>query len=801
MMTWDQLSPEQQGILAKEQEALELKALDMGIARYRTERLGSERSCGSPEQKRITVAMRSLVPAIYELQKHVAGGGSAQGVTHWGYPFLSLPADKLAFITLATMVDNAGATTAVLSHRIGWRVKTERELAVIRRDAPDVYKAVRWHNKNWTKRAHRMAKARAKDVDYDWTPRTTHWMGMVLIQMAIDHAGMFDLRRFQRDGKTTVQAHLKAEIMAEIEEAHHESELLRPFYLPTVVPPKPWTNPESGGYYYHQMPLVKGHGSFRSSKVTAETHIPSVLEAVNAIQDTEWRVNDRIHEVMDQLWKAGGGWAALPPAEPLEIPSPDFEWDEADEDQKQGWKVSAAKVYDQNARLGSKRKSVIHKLWIAAQLSGKGIYFPHQLDWRGRGYPTPSHLHPQSDDAGRSLLEFADRCELGDRGREWLAIHLANCFGRKGPYAERIAWTRANMTDIEQSAKNPIDHRWWSMAKKPWQTLAACFEMVEAGKPGSKSCLPVQVDGSCNGLQHFSAMGRDLWGGLLVNLLPSDMPRSVYVEVAKEVVKLITADAADPGVWREAKGERPALAKAKMARRWEGRVTADTVKRPTMTIVYGLTYGGMMKQYLEDKWAEGVPGEAVDNIAYLRDKTWEALEGTLRGASTIMGWLRDVALIASENNRAIRWETPIGFPVVQEYLENRSAYLYTALQRLTIRLPNSTRRISAARQIRGLPPNFVHSFDASHMMATVLNCKRRGIRSFSMIHDSFGVHAARVDDLQAAIREEFVRMYEGPVLRDLWERWEADLGVMLPDPPDPGGLDLGNIIQSQYMFG
>ena len=39
------------------------------------------------------------------------------------------------------------------------------------------------------------------------------------------------------------------------------------------------------------------------------------------------------------------------------------------------------------------------------------------------------------------------------------------------------------------------------------------------------SRLPVQIDGSCNGLQHYAALGRDARGGGAVNLLPSERPQ------------------------------------------------------------------------------------------------------------------------------------------------------------------------------------------------------------------------------------------------------------------------------------
>ena len=34
------------------------------------------------------------------------------------------------------------------------------------------------------------------------------------------------------------------------------------------------------------------------------------------------------------------------------------------------------------------------------------------------------------------------------------------------------------------------------------------------------------MDGSCNGLQHYAALARDLTGGFAVNLCPSDKPQA-----------------------------------------------------------------------------------------------------------------------------------------------------------------------------------------------------------------------------------------------------------------------------------
>ena len=803
--TWDLLDPVEKAALSVEEEELEMRSIDMGLDRYRNERYASDRSFGWPEQKMIAGALDTLIPAIHKLQVHVAGGRPAKGVRHWGVPLLSLPADKLAFLTLAAMTNFANfgeaSRMAAVSRGIGTQVKIEREYALIKRDAPDVYRFMKKHAKNWTKRTHRTAKAKAVNIDTGWTPRITHWLGMVLLEQAITHTSMFKLTRFVIHGKTDVRLSLTRDAYDTIEAMHSECELLRPFYLPMVVPPKTWEGGD-GGYLFQPVQLVKPNLSGDWKARRSGVDMPHVVQAVNHLQATEWRVNKRILPVLKQLWDVGGGWASLPTSDPIPVPPPQFEWDTASDEDKKVWKLHATRIHDENARLGSKRKSIIHKLWIANQLQArKAVYFPWQLCWRGRAYPVPSHLHPQSDDVGRSLLEFATCHELGERGHHWLHVHLANCYGHdKDSYSERVSWVRSNLANIKQSADNPFDHRWWSAAKKPWQTLAACFELAEASTTyGSR--LPVQVDGSCNGLQHFSAMGRDAVGAARVNLLPGDAPEKVYEDIADEVTKLVARDCKRDGWWREPTDKREGITYKEVAPRWLDSVTASIVKRPTMTIVYGLTYAGMMKQYLADGACDGLPGSIIDNAAYLRDVTWEALDGALAGAASIMEWLRLIATIASKEGKALAWTTPIGFPVIQEYLTQKETHLYTAMQKLTIRSSGTTPKISAVRQIRGLPPNFVHAHDGSHMMSTVLNCAERGISDFSMIHDSFGVHACFVDDLQEAIREEFVKMYSGNILGDVHQHWEQELGITLPPPPPQGELELEEIIKSQYLFG
>ena len=59
-------------------------------------------------------------------------------------------------------------------------------------------------------------------------------------------------------------------------------------------------------------------------------------------------------------------------------------------------------------------------------------------------------------------------------------------------------------------------------------------DALATGNPATfVSRLPVQIDGSCNGLQHYAALCRDLDGGFSVNLLPSDRPQVCHDSPAR----------------------------------------------------------------------------------------------------------------------------------------------------------------------------------------------------------------------------------------------------------------------------
>lgn len=105
---------------------------------------------------------------------------------------------------------------------------------------------------------------------------------------------------------------------------------------------------------------------------------------------------------------------------------------------------------------------------------------------------------------------------------------------------ERLEYARSILPDIIDSAERPLDgRRWWQKSEEKWQTLACCIEIARAiasGNPAEYvSFFPVHQDGSCNGLQHYAALGRDREGAASVNLCHFKNPQDVYSTVLELV--------------------------------------------------------------------------------------------------------------------------------------------------------------------------------------------------------------------------------------------------------------------------
>lgn len=795
----------------QKQENLEQLSIDMGIQKYR-EVLARDGNEGLPPGKQlIKAAMDPMVKALAAWKETTREGLASRNAASF-YFLDDIDNEVIAWIAANCCLSRLHEMPKVasLASHIALRLEGTVNLDEIAKAEPKLADKMASKIKTMDQDKNRMVfirkgaeKAGIKVVQWDDTVRIR--LGTLLIEMFAQHTGLVVVDTVVR-GKGTKAMHLRPSESCRmwLEESHARCELLTPVRLPMVCMPRHWTNPFNGGYLTRNLrqPLVKTRNKGYLSTLK-EWDMPWVYASVNALQDTEWAVNLEVYEVVKELWESSRTDGGIPSRQDLPLPSRN--WDEQslpDEGALHAWKVGAAKTYEANAKLTSKRVQLVQKLWTAEVMAEQGnrFHFVYNLDWRGRIYPVAPSLSPQGDDVSKALLRFSKGMALGDDGAYWLAVHGANSFGvDKVSFEERIEWVLAHEAQIIEAANHPTTGTmWWCEADAPFTFLAFCFEYarlqawVDAGNDQDtfESNIACAWDGACNGLQNFSAMLRDPVGGKATGLIPGEKPADIYSQVAQRSQAIIDRDAAD-GV--------------EVAQRWTGKMTRKLAKRNTMTVPYGVTKRGMKDQLFQELVASE-SAHRVEDATYLAATNYEAIGDVVVAARLAMDWLREAAKVAASNKLPVRWTTPSGFLAVQDYREEEGDRLNFEVlgRRYQLLIQKTGDTLNTRKQALGISPNYVHSLDAAHLMRTVMFCAQDGMTDFAMIHDSYGVHAGASSRLRDNLRAAFIEQYSGNVLEtfrnELLEQLPEEKHAELPPLPPMGDLDLEQVRHSEYFF-
>lgn len=562
--------------------------------------------------------------------------------------------------------------------------------------------------------------------------------------------------------------------------------------------------------------------------------LESILMGLDVLGRVPWRINENILKISIELWNQGVNVSELTSATASaseNVNYPFMKREDFDKVEKyREYCRQAVNSRNEQSRQHSMTCDTNYKLEIARTFAGIPFYLPHSVDFRGRAYPIPPHLSHIGSDLSRGLLEFAEGRPLGPDGLFWLKVQFSNmCGNDKCSLADRAAFADKNMDNIKASARDPLALKaFWRTADEPWQCLATCMEIsaaLDSPEPEKfLSHLPVQQDGSCNGSQHYAALGGDIEGAEQVNLSPSPVPQDIYGTVAKIVSREIDRDVEK--FVKSPPGENEILTE-KVAKLLKGRVTRKIVKQPVMTNIYGVTQYGAKKQ-IEARLKEfaliPVEDEQLMRKAreYLTHKVFSALDELFVKARQIQDWLEycateicrsvplpvaqrygfnydaeefvnddspyigelrrknlstwnpckdfslknDLELTDRYPQTSVTWTTPLFFRVLQPYLKSSSVQLKTVLQLCSLQQSTIFDAIDSAKQVAAFPPNFIHSLDATHMFRTALACFKSEV-TFASVHDCFWTHAATVPQMNRILREEFVAMHSEPILERL----------------------------------
>ena len=809
------------GLLTQAQ--LEERMVGLGIHRARTGMENAEARGEASQNPYAATIYREFVEPLKDIvERDVAATGAAQRQAHVKL-LKGMDAWAVAYLAVRTLMNltvNAGKSSPGVrrvGYGIGRAIHTELYLTQFELLEPDLFHVLsdELGRRRSQSVQHRLAvfqnAAKKAGLDFvEWSIGAREQVGMYLLDSLI-MLGMVDMEappagpgKRQELGVT-----LSDTVVEVIQRIKGHVEITQPVFGPCVAAPRDWVALNDGGF--HTSRMCRAHPFLVKASSTARERLqqhemPQVYAAINHLQKTAWRVNTPVLDAITQVSKYRniGEIATLkdnskpPRPEWLAYHAKGEDMTEAQAAEFTLWKHNMAAWYTKQ-----KLDTSLFMRFMGATKTAEfyrdypELFFVWFADSRGRLYPLTQGVSPQGSDLQKGLIQFAHPKALGTaHGVHWFLINGANKFGfDTASLAERVMWHADKADMICAAAENPVDNLFWTEADNPVQFLAWCMEYAEfvklADKTQHMSALPVALDGSCNGLQHYSAMLRDEVGGQATNLTNNLVRADIYKAVAQVAAELMAASTnKDDATIREL---------------WlQHGLSRKLAKRSVMTTPYGVTKRSAVKYVIEDYLVGGnapcfsrdVYYEAA-NVAM--NYIWPAIGEVVVKAREAMDWLRKAGrkLGKASESGVVFWYSLSGFLASQTYYEQEEHFIRTKLYgHARIKVVTEAKESSGERHATAMAPNFVHSCDAAHLHLTTVAMCNQGVVDMAMIHDDFGCHAADAELLFHTIRRVFYVMYTDGDPMELFASEHSIQDAL----PSKGSLDLSEVLLSEHFF-
>lgn len=815
-----------------DQLTLERLAITKGRDRYldrkaRLNNLALDKAHGQVMDEAIVKVAEALKVTVSKASDSSALGRKFS----WVDDLAGLDLDLLAYMGLSTCMESVSLNESRTKclRRIGERVEMEYWALGLKEYDKKLAKrveSVAVNNNSSHIHRRKAALSVAKKGGYEperWTEERKIKAAAPIYNVILETSGVFETWvQTKAEGKTVYKVGLTTQASDRIAEIDMEASWHQPILGPMVVQPKGWDALEGGCYIDPAMseftPLVRHASGLQRKLLKAALdsgRLQPALDAINAVQRTPYCINTYVLDAVHWAWDNAKEVNGFPMRSHVPDPVYPDNYDDLDDFEKKGWKLKSRETRDFNRKVDSDRAMMAQDLTTAMEMQEYDHFFiPHNFDFRGRVYPIPVFNHHREDHI-RSMFYFSRSKPVDQDALQWIAFQCANTgdFEKisKRPVAERIQWVEDNQEWLLRVGEDfEATYPLWKDADKPFAFLAACRELYRYSVEGDDyvSGLPINLDGSNSGVQHFAALGKCENDGRLVNLVPMHEPQDIYQTVADEVAQEL-AQSDDTS-----------------AKEWINfGIGRKLVKRNVMTFGYSATQFGFREQIIVDTLDPlkrdvsrgSLPvfpfSDKVAAASVLAKANWKAVNNVVTGARDGMEFFRKLSDLLSHRGKAVTWNTPIGFPVVNYYrpitVKRLKIYLFDRDAAKPTRSSVSVAteqlgKIDKKKSKAAISPNVIHSLDSSHLMSTVLDGLQEGIRDFMLIHDSFATTPADTWKLFHSVRRTFVEQYQDTcvyetILRDATKVLRDDK-VELPPIPKKGDLDLSGVLTSMYCF-
>lgn len=793
------------------QKEIDLQMKELGKSRYQSRK----NKASEIESESNTIPGRQLLNKCTQemstgIMLWLMKAVKSPGKRHRCLPFVQmLYADKMAVIACKVIIDGLSTERMMTSVciAVGRAIEDEILLEKLAQEEPDFFRKMQkiTFSSVGSGMKRRFVREAAKAVDLvtqRWAKADALSLGVLLTEMLAERTGIIKtITKLNARGRRYCVIAPSQDISDWVRKSHEYHEELTPFFLPMVERPTLWTNPWIGGYKqldWKPRPLVKTRNKAYQAELGA-CDLSQIYHAANLLQSTPWQIDQQVYDLAYDCWKQGAKIKGLPssldevlPAKPDDI--------ETNTDSRRQWRKAAAKIHFHNESLESQRLQLLKTMFVADKVKlNENIYFPIQLDFRGRGYFLPLFLNPQGTSLSKALMRFSrGKPIVTEQQLNHLKIHLANTWGLdKKSHEERLNWVESNIDLIKCSGIDPYSNTQWIQADDPFAFYAACKELTNFLQKGFGfvSHLPISMDATTQGLQIYALLLRDPVAAVATNVLPAAYPSDPYQKVADKVVEALRVSTNPYAEHLLKLG-----------------ITRATTKRQTMTLPYGLSQHsciGYTREWLDDRIREtGNPFglEIYKPASFLGQTIWNSMSSVVGSAQTGMKFIKDIVGVLIDNDITPRWTTPIGLPVRMRYENYESIMVSTRVgakaKILSIREENGVQ--CKRKALNAAAPNYVHSLDGigGLLGATCNLCLKHGISDLGEVHDNITCLAADAPTVSQCVRTATVSLFNRDLLADLRNEALTYLpsSVKLPEVPEYGSLDVSEVLSSKYYF-
>ena len=609
--------------------------------------------------------------------------------------------------------------------------------------------------------------------DESWTTIQKKEVGGLLLQVIVAHTNLIEILPLSNKGKikTIVDA---TEATQEIIKRNppRPTPVRR---LPLLIKPEPcWTmyRPDEN------KPFIRSKNDI--SYITNED-LKVIKKPVHHLEGQALEIDKRMVDDMRTAWDCNIRGLFPVQRDPKEEPVAPTEHigSEAYKNYvKERW--AAQKDRNNGAGIRNKIEQDIREL---EEVAGRTVYNQYFADQRGRIYTLNKLATHQGPDWSKACINFAKGKRCSEEGFSWLLMAAAGHYGINDLWLERYEWGKEHLNQMCAVAEAPLDRlELWRDAKDKWQYLQLCRAIKEQiDNPNSISKCPIRLDQCCSGVGISSMLTGDHRLASWTNCV-GDRKSDLYQVVADQVHWFVTQDL------------QTSPTNKKYAELWlDYGIDRSLMKLPCMTAIYGAQYLGLV-DYLVMKLEEKAPDKMVYDwqhhylspAGYLAKKIKLSLDNYLNSSFRLQKWLKLIAKHVLEQNKKVRWTSPIGWPIElgDEIDPRKNVHSLTRGKRKwTPWNEYENKDIFSARITkRSIMANTITSFDAAICLQVVSTCRELNIQILTN-HDCFATIPTDAEELHKILLKQLEVTFKTRWLKKIRSEIITNTGIKNIDNP------------------